>query len=41
MDFAWDFPRGSFTQYNCFPSGLLAKLAELQVDLEISVYGTE
>ncbi|MCR9202523.1 MAG: hypothetical protein NXI04_28105 [Planctomycetaceae bacterium] len=41
MDLAWDFPRSSIGQYNRFPSGLLAKLAELQMDLEISVYGKD
>lgn len=39
IDFAWDFPRDAIGQYNRFPTQLLGKFAELNIDLEISVYG--
>lgn len=39
IDFSWDFPRDAAGQYNRFSIELLAKLAELKMDLEISVYG--
>lgn len=39
VDFSWDFPRDAVGQYNRFPADLLAELAKLRLDLEVSVYG--
>lgn len=41
IDLSWDFPRQSVAQYNLFPPPFLARLAELQMTLVVSVYGTE
>ena len=40
IDFSWDLPSHAIGQSNRFGSSLLSKLAELKIELEISVYGT-
>jgi hypothetical protein len=41
VDFSWDFPRDASGQFNRFPHCLLKQLVELNLELEILVYGTE
>lgn len=40
IDFSWDFPRESIGQFNQFPPSLLSLLADLDIMLVVSVYGT-
>ena len=40
IDFSWDFPRDAIGQFNGFPSQFLSRLAQLDITLVVSVYGT-
>ena len=41
LDFGWDFPHRSWSQFNFFPVELLRECAALGVAIEVSIYDSE